>query len=242
MKVTASGDNAVIERLGPGEDVTLTFEKAVPEDETAPSVDGSWFAKSAYANAGATLSIPVAQPIPASVQVEMTAVRQEWSMADVVVGFDVLVTNDGDQALYAVNVEGGSGGSFTEVPEGVAAEGHTARIDVLPAGETLRLGYEVPISPGSGAEEERIDEHITVTGWADEAQTDSVTTFASAGVVLKRPEPTPTPAPSFTPEPTAAPSPAPTPNRLPINVLIIGLAALALFGAIGLMVMARRKQ
>jgi len=78
---------------------------------------------------------------------------------------------------------------------------------------------------------------VTASGKYDQNLTDSVTASASAGVTLSAPAPTETPAPT--------PSPAPTPaqqSRLPVDILIAGIAGLALLAAVGLILLSRRKK
>ena len=133
------------------------------------------------------------------------------------------MTNEGEQTLYQVDVEASpKGGEFANLPAGTASENSVASIAELKAGETVRFAYQVPTEAGTGGA--RVEGSATATGWyGDTNLEDSVTASASAGVgVVKG---------------------AATENgRLPINVLIAGLAALALFAAVGLLVLARRRR
>ena len=219
--VTDASGGTTIERLEPGEDVTLTYSLAVPDDFAQQTLDVNATAKSAYASASGTLSIPVAGKPSGQVLVKMTAVREQVTAGEAA-AFDITVTNQSEQVLYAVDVEAGpDGGTFTDLPEGVESDGGAARITELAAGQTLHLNYQVPTQSGN-SDNTDLEASVTATGKYDQSREEAVTASASAGVGLKQPEP-------------AA-------DRLPINVLIIGLAALALLAAAGLILLARRKK
>jgi hypothetical protein len=109
---------------------------------------------------------------------------------------DITVTNDGDRALYAVDVKASpEGGTYADLPEGVSAEGDTLHIAELPAGETLTVRYQVD-AEAETEEDGRIEASVTATGWEDEARTGSVTASASAGAGIAVTTPAPTQAPA----------------------------------------------
>jgi hypothetical protein len=163
--------------------------------------------------------------------IRMSAVRQQVEAGEAAT-FDISVTNEGDQPLYEVDVAANpSGGTFENLPEGVTSEGGTAKIAELPAGETLNLSYQAPAG-ASDSENTSIEGSVSATGRYGENMDKTVSATASASVGLQKPVITPTPAPTA----------APIPSRLPVNVLIYGIAALALLLAIGLIWLARKRR
>ncbi len=124
-----------------------------------------------------------------AVLVAMSAVRQQVEAGEDA-SFDVVVTNEGDETLYAVDVElSPAGGTVSNLPEGATADGGVVRIEEIPAGETLHLSYQVPTA-AQADEDTQIEGGATATGWYDQAQGDSVTASTSAGVGVTKPSAT----------------------------------------------------
>ena len=229
ITATENGSGTVIGALRPGEDVTLVYALNIPGDYALNTLDVNVNAASAYATASGALSIPVTA---GQVLVAMTAASGEVPAGEAA-AFDIAVTNQSSRALYQVDVKAGPDGTFENLPDGVEADGATARIAELAAGQTLHLSYQVPTEASAG----NISASVTASGKYDQNLTDSVTASASAGVTLSAPAPTETPAP------TPSPAPAPTQqSRLPIDILIAGIAGLALLAAVGLILLSRRKK
>ncbi len=229
IDVSDSGGNAIIAGLEPGEDVTLTFEKAIPADSGLTGLDIDFTARSAYVSASATLPIAVGKakaPLLAAISaVEPTVEAGENAL------FQISLTNESDGMLYSLEVTvTPEGGTFANLPEGATLEGNAVCVDQLPAGGSLKLDYQVPTATGDETGKS-LEAVVTASGLNASEQGDTLTASANASVVLQKPALTPTPVPTG----------APAPMNLPVNVLIIGIAALALILAGGLVWLARRR-
>ena len=222
INVTEAEAGVTIERLMPGEDVTLEYDLVIPADYAQEALEVTAAAANAYANTSGMLMIPVAEEKPTGqVLLTVKAVREQVEAGEAAT-FDVSVTNESEYALYAVDVTAApEGGEFTDLPEGVEGSGGTVRIAELAAGQTLHLSFQVPTGEGA-IEAENLEASVTASGKYVPDEADSVTASASAGVGVKKP--------------------APAPFQLPMSVLIYGGIALSLLLAAGLILMARRKK
>lgn len=222
VAVTEAEAGATIERMMPGVDVTLEYALDIPPDYAQQALEVSATATNAYATANGSLMIPVAEEKPSGqVLVTMTAVRGQVEAGEAAI-FDVSVTNESEYALYAVDVTAGpEGGEFTDLPEGVEGSGGVVRIKELAAGQTLHLKYELPTGDAA-ADAATLEANVTASGKYDQEAAGAVTASASAGVGVTKP--------------------APVPFQLPVNLMIIGAAALALLLAAGLILLARRRK
>ena len=227
VDVSVSGGNAIIALLAPGEDVTLTFEKAIPGDYSLPNLDVGFEARSAYVNAAATQSISVGEK-PKPMLVQMNAVQPVIEAGNDA-QFLVTVTNDGEKMLKAISIEIlPIGGTITSLPDGAVLEGDTVRIDQLSAGETLKFDYHVLTAEGDEPGKS-VEASVTASGRYEQGQGDALTASAIASISLTKPTQTP------------APTEAPAPTQLPVNVLIFGIAALALLLAGGLIWLSKKR-